>query len=96
MPRLQLTSPEHNSPALIDQGRQLAESLRSSAMNLGYSKAHEFSNEIPALIFWAAQVSRRICAAEDERHLAHEASLRYYKNYESTAWLWDAYIQDER
>jgi hypothetical protein len=91
--RFEAASPLEASPALVEQGRQLAEALHNTARDFGYSKAYEMSQEIPALTYWAAEVARRSYPAGHERVSIHEDSLRYYKNFESTAWLWDRYKQ---
>lgn len=83
-------------PTLVEHGRRLADELHRAARTLGTSRALEMSKDIPALTYWAADLARRSYPAGDERLAQLEQSLHYYRNFESTAWLWERYQHTAR
>lgn len=93
MRRFSTSDDPRADPELLEQGRQLAAALNNAAILLGASRRYELSPEIPVLRYWAAQLSRNSYPPGHEQHLAHEQALRYYDNFESTAWLWKRYSE---
>ena len=68
--------------ALRAEGRQLAERVRRAAINLSYSKATEFSPEIPKLFLLTAMIAVVAYGADSPELEPYEREVYYYKNFD--------------
>ena len=65
-------------------GLQLAYDLRQAAMALGYSRAHECSNDIYWLLQAAAAVMFLLVGLQSVVFREYFEGVLYYRNFEST------------
>jgi hypothetical protein len=72
---------------LREQGRNLAQRLRSAAIDLSSSKATEFSPLIEEYILMAAKVALQAYGASAPELRPYEQDVYYYRNFDPPGYI---------
>lgn len=78
-------------PAMKQEGADLASRLVHGAMDLGYSKATEFSPRIQRYQLLAAKVGLLVHWPDEQAFARYERGVFYYRSQESARGLVDEY-----